>query len=186
MNKKGFTLVELLAVIVILAVIILVAISAVLPQMARARKNSFADEVISYGKAAESAYVSSDMEEELRSGEDVNIGICYELKDLHGEYVTKNDDSYTGVVILKKNPNSDKNLYMRFVYLASNKFYYNSTSASQGLSTDYELKKISGKKVNDGSESNLTYKTCCDWEKSANGYNAGGEHTNCTIYPTSN
>ena len=186
MNKKGFTLVELLAVIVILAVIILVAINAVLPQMAKARKNSFADEVINYGKAAETAYVSSDMEDTLKEGEDINIGICFELKDLHGEYVTKNDDHYKGIVVLKRTDDptkQGKNLYMRFVYLASNKLVYNSTDKNTALTYTKELKKISGSaNVSDGNDSDLSYQTCCDWETSTYGYNASGNHTNCTIY----
>jgi len=184
-NKKGFTLVELLAVIVILAVVILVAINAVLPQMAKARKNSFADEVINYGKAAETAYVSSDMEDVLKEGEDINVGICFELKDLHGEYVTKNDDNYKGIVVLKKTDDPEKqgkNLYMRFVYLASNKFVFNSTNKTTALTHNNELKKISGTKVDDGNDGDLSYTTCCDWETSAYGYNASGNHPTCTIY----
>lgn len=188
MNKKGFTLVELLAVIVILAVIILIAINAVLPQMARARKNSFADEVLNYGKAAENAYVNNDMEEELKEGENINTGICFELSDLHGEYVTKNDTTYKGIVVLKKNNETEtaqkKNLYMRFVYLASGKFVFNSTTKTEGLTSAKSLKKISGKDVNDGNSANLSYQTCCDWEKSTNGYNdSNNSHPSCTIYP---
>jgi type IV pilus assembly protein PilA len=40
-NKKGFTLVELLAVIVILAVIMVIAVPAVVNQMQKAKKSSF-------------------------------------------------------------------------------------------------------------------------------------------------
>jgi type IV pilus assembly protein PilA len=40
-KKKGFTLVELLAVIVILAIIMIIAIPAVLNTMQTARKKSF-------------------------------------------------------------------------------------------------------------------------------------------------
>ena len=41
LNKKGFTLVELLAVIVILAIIMVIAVPAVVTQMQKAKKSSF-------------------------------------------------------------------------------------------------------------------------------------------------
>lgn len=91
-NKKGFTLVELLAVIVILAVIILIAVNAVLPQMRKARKNSFIDEAINFAKAAETAYVSDQI-----SGES---NTCYTVKYLQEKYVSKADAKYDGYVQL--------------------------------------------------------------------------------------
>ena len=39
-NKKGFTLVELLAVIVVLAIIILIAMPSVMSAMDKARRNA--------------------------------------------------------------------------------------------------------------------------------------------------
>lgn len=162
-NKKGFTLVELLAVIVILAVIILIAINAVLPQMAKARKNSFADEVMNYAKAAETKYVSDNADEEATDG-DITTGVCYMLKNLHGEYVTKNDSSYTGIVVLKRNA-GNTNLYDKFTYIASNKFYYNSTTGDSALDDSTKLKKISAKNIDDGGSSNLTFKDCCQYKQ---------------------
>jgi len=107
-NKKGFTLVELLAVIVILAVIILIAVNAVLPQMRKARRNSFTDEVINFGKAAETKYVAdsiSQPEDENQRGvqgtdSDGHMTMCYTVAQLKGTYVSKNDDKYAGKVVL--------------------------------------------------------------------------------------
>jgi prepilin-type N-terminal cleavage/methylation domain-containing protein len=168
MNKKGFTLVELLAVIVILAVIILVAINAVLPQMERARKNAFADEVMNYAKAAETKYVS-DSQEEDNVG-DITSGICYNLKTpnygLHGEYVSKNDDSYTGVVILKQNP-TNTSLYDKYVFIASNKYYYNSNNQSDGT-LENPVKKLTRKQIKDGNSTNIKYQDCCAYKKALN------------------
>ena len=45
LNKKGFTLVELLAVIVILAIIMLIAIPAVLNTLTAAKRKSFGEYV---------------------------------------------------------------------------------------------------------------------------------------------
>ena len=44
LNKKGFTLVELLSVIVILSVVVLIATNAVVPMMGSAKKQVFATE----------------------------------------------------------------------------------------------------------------------------------------------
>ena len=169
MNKKGFTLVELLAVIVILAVIILIAINAVLPQMAKARKNAFADEVMNYAKAAETKYVSDSQDEDAVIG-NIATGICYNLKTpdygLHGEYVTKNDNSYTGIIILRRNADNS-NLFDKYAYIASNKFYYNSTNSSDGQLAN-PVKKLSAKDISDGSSSNLKYADCCAYKKALN------------------
>lgn len=156
MNKKGFTLVELLAVIVILAVIILIAINAVLPQMERARKNSFADEVMNYTKAAETKYVTESQEGEVDG--DISAGICYNLSDLHGEYVTKNDDRYTGIVIIQKR--GDTNLYDKYAYIASGKYHFNNKTNSD-TGALIPVTKLSQKDIADGSS--ITYANCNAW-----------------------
>ncbi len=58
-NKKGFTLVELLAVIVILAVLIVIAMPSVLKIMENARRSAFETEVKSYLKAAQTQYATN-------------------------------------------------------------------------------------------------------------------------------
>ena len=60
-NKKGFTLVELLAVIVILAVLILLALPAVLRTMERARDRAFITEANTIIRAAETARAEHEM-----------------------------------------------------------------------------------------------------------------------------
>ena len=52
-NKKGFTLVELLAVIVILAILATAAFTLVLPQIEKSRKKSFVNEVSNILESAE-------------------------------------------------------------------------------------------------------------------------------------
>lgn len=61
LNKKGFTLVELLAVIVILAVVILVAVNNVIPQMNKAKAGAFKTEALSFLDGAEQYYTSQQM-----------------------------------------------------------------------------------------------------------------------------
>ena len=62
MKKKGFTLVELLAVIVILAVIALIATPQILRLINGAREDAAKDSMYGYIKAVEQAYVKSQME----------------------------------------------------------------------------------------------------------------------------
>lgn len=162
-QSKGFTLVELLAVIVILAVIILIAINAVLPQMTKARKNSFADEVMNYAKAAETKYVADSAQETDDEEEDITKGVCYTLEELNGEYVSKNDSNYSGIVIIKQNAQKTT-LFDKFVYIANKKYNYSSTNSSEELTGAKALKKISNVNINDGGKSRLTYQTCEAWE----------------------
>ena len=157
MNKKGFTLVELLAVIVILAVIILIAINAVLPQMERARKNSFADEIMNYAKAAETKYVTESQEGDVEG--DISAGICYNLSELHGEYVTKNDDKYAGIVIIQKRSNS--NIYDKYAYIKSSKYHFNNKVDSD-TGALIPVTKLSQKDISDGTS--ITDANCNAWE----------------------
>ena len=90
MKKKGFTLVELLAVIVILAVIILIAVTAVIPRMNKAKKKALVDEALMYFNAAKESYLF---------GDNVNgSSLCIDITDLHGEYINKSNDDYRGVI----------------------------------------------------------------------------------------
>ena len=99
MNKKGFTLVELLAVIVILAVIILVAMNAVIPQMEKARKSSFETEIQTFAKAAETYFTSAAMSDSSA----LTDGSCVSVKYLRENYVNKADNKYIGAACIKYN-----------------------------------------------------------------------------------
>lgn len=136
-NKKGFTLVELLAVIVILAVIILIAVNAVLPQMQKARKKSFADEALSFAKAAENAYVDQQAsgtktffvnKEEITAADETACTTAggtwadskCTKKGLTGEYVTKTDSNYKGCVRVAADASG--NITGKEVWLANDKW----------------------------------------------------------------
>ncbi len=60
-NKKGFTLVELLAVIAILAILVLIAIPNILNLYRNARENVFVSDVQSILRASEQAYVTNSL-----------------------------------------------------------------------------------------------------------------------------
>ena len=61
MNRKGFTLVELLAVIAILAILVLVAVPNVLGMFNKAKKDTFLTEAKSIFKESASKYISDNM-----------------------------------------------------------------------------------------------------------------------------
>ena len=61
-KNKGFTLVELLAIIVILAVLILMVTPTVIKVMNNAKKNAFRIETLAILKATENAYSAGDMQ----------------------------------------------------------------------------------------------------------------------------
>lgn len=94
LNKNGFTLVELLAVIVILAVVILVAVNNVIPQMNKAKAGAFKTEALSFLDGAEQYYTSLQMTGESFPATGVNIKELVTKK-----YVKSADvDKYEGCI----------------------------------------------------------------------------------------
>ncbi len=61
MNKKGFTLVELLAVIAILAILVIIALPNVLKMFNDSKKNSFMTEVRDIYKQAQTQFIADSM-----------------------------------------------------------------------------------------------------------------------------
>ena len=116
-NQKGFTLVELLAVIVILAVVILIAVTAVIPRMNDARKGAFADEVMAYIRGAQEAYVESQM--------DGGAGTtCFTVAWLNANKIDKKGDAYSGYVQIAPATGAGT------AYIKNNKYMINGGSGS--------------------------------------------------------
>ena len=86
LNKKGFTLVELLAVIVVLAIIMVLTVPSVLSSMNSARQSSF---LLYAGKMLEAAQGKYQSESLLTTP-----NTCYDLSTLSGNGSTQ----YKGVV----------------------------------------------------------------------------------------
>ena len=61
MNKRGFTLVELLAVIAILALLVIIALPNVLSMFNKAKKDTFLTEAKSIFKESTNKYISDNM-----------------------------------------------------------------------------------------------------------------------------
>jgi len=139
-NNKGFTLVELLAVIVILAVIILIAVNAIIPQMNKARKNSVFDEALTVAKAAETYYVAENVDgsgisTEIQSGASTSAGaMCVTIETLKDGYIKKNSSNFTGVVVLTESANGDD--AVATVYLTNGKYYVNGKTQANITKSD--------------------------------------------------
>ena len=70
-KKKGFTLVELLAVIAILAILVLIALPNVLKLFRNAKQNTFANEVQNLVKTAENKYLSDSINNQV-------VNLCFD------------------------------------------------------------------------------------------------------------
>lgn len=107
-DKSGFTLVELLAVIVVLALLILIAGRAVFGQIDKARKNAFRTEVIDISTAAEELFTIQLSDGTTlatipvdKEGVETSYNYaCYTIADLKNEGSIKisNSKLYTGYV----------------------------------------------------------------------------------------
>ena len=97
MKRKGFTLVELLAVIAILAILVIIALPNVIKLFNDAKKNTFLTEVKSLYNQASSKYISESMKgnklSEINSSDssklDVSGDLIYKIKlDNNGKVVS--------------------------------------------------------------------------------------------------
>ena len=96
MNKKGFTLVELLAVIIVLAILVLLAIPRVIKFMESSRVNAFAVEANQVIKSARNAYG-----DKLLTEEEVPSPICYTVAELIKlGYLDASDEDISGAVVI--------------------------------------------------------------------------------------
>ena len=87
-KKKGFTLMELLAVIVVLAVIMLIASTAVIPTIQKANQRALGTEGLALIDAAKTAYQM----EQMKTGGSVTAArnACFDMQWLKDQgYYTK-------------------------------------------------------------------------------------------------
>jgi len=130
MNKKGFTLVELLAVIVILAVVMLIATTAVGPMMTKSRISSLGTEGIQLVDAAKTAYQA----EQLKGDSKIKATstVCFDMEWLKNEgYFTKGSaDGYSGSVLVTYNAGN----YTYTYWLSNGTYWLKSAKADGGYS----------------------------------------------------
>ena len=152
-NKKGFTLVELLAVIVILAVLALVAMPNVTRLMENARKNSFTTEAEEFAKYAQTAYTNVQLAGSLSNSEKISkikvpgttkgdfeyFCISYE-KLKTDQYVNKsNDAAYGGIIelFIPTSTNSTVTSTITNIYMTNGSYAINGISLSNLASGNY-------------------------------------------------
>ena len=127
-NKKGFTLVELLSVIVILSVVVLIATNAVVPMMNGAKKQVLATEANKFIATAKTLYLN----------EGVTGTKCYTYEDvINSGLIEKNDEAYSGSFLIEEV--SGKYVYK--IWLS------NGTNMISGISPD-----VTSDDVSDSSE----------------------------------
>ena len=98
-NKTGFTLVELLAVIVILGIITLIAVTKVIPRSNSAKKKAFLDEAKVYFKASDEIDLYND-----------NSTKCINVSELNSKYISKADNNYSGCMYVYPDGSTKLNL----------------------------------------------------------------------------
>lgn len=104
-DTKGFTLVELLAVIVILAVIMLMAVTAVTPIMEKSRKSALGDEGLQLVEAAKMAFQAEQMGTAIKykATDTVCFSMAWLYKNNYFDYGSGNvadGDGYVGSVLV--------------------------------------------------------------------------------------
>lgn len=103
-NKNGFTLVELLAVIVVLAIVMVIAVGAVLPQMQEGRQNIFAIEANGAIDSAQTYLMNNTLAGKGNKRMPVGTAaVCVTIDELVNAGVSDLDkDTYKGRVVVKK------------------------------------------------------------------------------------
>ena len=142
-DRNGFTLVELLAVIVILAVVMLMAVTAVGPLMSRSRKGTLGTEGIELVNAAKMAYQSEQMTS--NSAIKATSTVCFDMAWLYNkDYFAKGSgnaeggDGYIGSVLAKYDTTTKKYSYLFWISNGTY-YFYNSNTDQSGYDSAYDI-----------------------------------------------
>ena len=154
LNRNGFTLVELLAVIVILSVLALVAMPNVTRLMNVSRKNAFITEVENFVTYAQTSYTNSQIngtitnsaDESLITGQTFNNAsydyycVSY-AKLVSGGFIQKsNGDNYKGIfeIYMPTDGASSKTI----IYMSNGSYQINGLSINKLANKSYEEKTV--------------------------------------------
>lgn len=154
LNRNGFTLVELLAVIVILAVLALVAMPNVTRLMNASRKNAFITEVENFVTYAQTSYTNSQINGTISNGPDESLipgqkfnekmydyyCVSY-AKLVSGGFIQKsNGDNYKGIfeIYMPTDGASSKTI----IYMSNGSYQINGLSINKLANKSYEEKTV--------------------------------------------
>ncbi len=162
-NKKGFTLVELLAVIVVLAAVMLMAVNSVLPLIGEARTGAFASSANQTIDSVSTVILT----DELRGSSNVQ---CYSIRYLvENGYLSKIESAneaktagYDGIVVVDKGSATSSSSYKYSIYMVdySSGYYYAGTGLAAGI--------IKGDEVLTYDVSKTLYSTCASYAQANN------------------
>lgn len=100
-NNHGFTLAELLAVLVVLALLITIAATNVFPMIAKSKKKAFINDATILSEAATTKYLDDKLlgeyKDDVLNGKYSGIK-CYNIKGLIGKYAKTDNKMLTGSV----------------------------------------------------------------------------------------
>lgn len=153
-NQKGFTLVELLAVIVILAVVMLIGVTAIGPIVTRSQQSALRTEGIQIVEAAKLAYQFEQSTGDIKS----TASVCYDLQWLvNNNYYEKGKDAgYYGSVLIQYNTGGS---YTYKVWVTNGTYGY---AGLEGLNYEGDATEITSDLPTTGNITygNVTYNTC--------------------------
>ena len=151
MNKnKGFTLVELLAVIVILAIIALIATPIILNVINDAKKQAAKDSAYGYMDAVEKYIVSSELEDES-----IQDGI-YSVEDLNKKISVKGSTPDNGTIKIESKTVKRYDIGIDGYAVSNGEVKKVSTTKSFKNGTAVYYNPETGKKCDDYTEANST------------------------------
>ena len=169
-NRKGFTLVELLAVIVILAILMVSAGAGVMATMNNSKVNTFKNELLTAIDGAQNMYSelsmsTSDSNKFIKSntgdtgtGKATYAGMCVTLSGLvNNGYLDKDLGNYGGVILIEVPYDGGATKYTIWAH--------NSTYGVNGFEKNV-VNKLKFNKKNNTAKS--------DGDKEATAYNGGG------------
>ena len=156
-NNHGFTLVELLAVIVVLAIVMLLAVQAVLPQMEKARRQTLALDAQTAIEAA-NTYLMNKSLSDPDNGFPTSGSKCIDLQTLINEgYFTAKGGTYVGSVqVTKQSSNSN---YLFKVWLKKDNLVVAGAGSDNSINKKIEAKDNDDDSGNDVKTYNATTHT---------------------------
>ena len=158
-KNKGFTLVELLAVIVILALIALIATPIILNVINDAKKQAAKDSAYGYMDAVEKYIVSSELEDES-----IPDGI-YRVEDLNKKISVKGSTPDNGTIKIKSKTVKSYDIGIDGYAVSNGEVKKVSTTKSFKNGTAVYYNPVSGKKCSESESKSTTGKNsgCMKW-----------------------